>query len=216
MSNQNKQLYIVISQTGTLLSRILKQITGAEYNHASISLSRDLERMYSFGRRHPYNPFWGGFVIESPRTGTFKRFSETKVLVLSVSVTEEQHAELKEMLDVMWKRKRKYSYNYIGLCLAYFHVVWKQEGCYYCSEFVGELLTKVGLTARNSYVPLSYSRCSSLECRTHCSTAENFANMCATPVPRAYVKMQRTAQCIGTAITADKGARGRVSAKVWF
>lgn len=136
-------------------------------------------------------------MIESPRTGTFKRFSETKVLVLSVSVTEEQHAELKEMLDVMWKRRRKYSYNYIGLCLAYFHVVWKQEGCYYCSEFVGELLTKVGLTARNSYVPLSYSRCSSLECRTHCSTAENFANMCATPVPRAYVKMQRTAQCIG-------------------
>ena len=47
MSNQNRQLYIVISQTGTLLSRILKQITGAEYNHASISLSRDLERMYS-------------------------------------------------------------------------------------------------------------------------------------------------------------------------
>ena len=129
MSNQNRQLYIVISQTGTLLSRILKQITGAEYNHASISLSRDLERMHSFGRRHPYNPFWGGFVIESPRTGTFKRFSETKVLVLSVSVTEEQHAALKEMLDVMWKRRRKYSYNYIGLCLAYFHVVWKQEGC---------------------------------------------------------------------------------------
>ena len=174
MSNQNKQLYIVISQTGTLLSRILKQITGAEYNHASISLSRDLERMYSFGRRHPYNPFWGGFVIESPRTGTFKRFSETKVLVLSVSVTEEQHAELKEMLDVMWKRRRKYSYNYIGLCLAYFHVVWKQEGCYYCSESFSQ---KVGLTARNSYAPLSYSRCSSLECRTHCSTAENFANM---------------------------------------
>ena len=36
---------------------------------------------------------------------------------------------------------------------------------------------KVGLTARNSYVPPSYSRCSSLECRTHCSTAENYANM---------------------------------------
>lgn len=57
----------------------------------------------------------GGFVIESLRTGIFKRFSETKVMVLSVSVTEEQHA---------------------------FHIVWKQESCYYCSEFVGELLTK--------------------------------------------------------------------------
>ena len=197
MSNQNRQLYIVISQTGTLLSRILKQITGAEYNHASISLSRDLERMYSFGRRHPYNPFWGGFVIESPRTGTFKRFSETKVLVLSVSVTEEQHAELKEMLDVMWKRRRKYSYNYIGLCLAYFHVVWKQEGSIIAQSLSESFSQKVGLTARNSYVPLSYSRCSSLECRTHCSTAESFANTCVTPVLRAYVKMQRTAQCIG-------------------
>ena len=66
MNTSNKQLYIVISQTGTLLSRILKYITGAEYNHASISLSRDLDKMYSFGRRHPYYPFWGGFVIESP------------------------------------------------------------------------------------------------------------------------------------------------------
>ena len=38
MSNQNKQLYIVISQTGTLLSRILKQITGAEYNLSLIHI----------------------------------------------------------------------------------------------------------------------------------------------------------------------------------
>ena len=177
MSNQNRQLYIVISQTGTLLSRILKQITGAEYNHASISLSRDLERMYSFGRRHPYNPFWGGFVIESPRTGTFKRFSETKVLVLRVSVTEEQHAELKEMLDVMWKRRRKYSYNYIGLCLATSMLSGSRRAANIAQSLSESFSQKVGLTARNSYVPLSYSRCSSLECRTHCSTAENFANM---------------------------------------
>ena len=30
MNTRNKQLYIVISQTGTLLSRILKVLTGAE------------------------------------------------------------------------------------------------------------------------------------------------------------------------------------------
>ena len=142
-STSDKQLYIVISQTGTVLSRILKYITGAEYNHASISLSKDLEKMYSFGRRHPYNPFWGGFVIESPRTGTFKRFSDTRALVLSVPVSEEQHAELRNMLEDMWKRRKKYRYNFFGLCLAYFHIAWKRENYYYCSEFVGELLIKV-------------------------------------------------------------------------
>lgn len=142
VSTSNKQLYIVISQTGTLLSRILRYITGAEYNHASISLSKDLEKMYSFGRRYPYNPFWGGFVIESPHTGTFKRFSDTRALVLSVTVSEEQHAELGNVLEDMWKRRKKYHYNFAGLCLAYFHITWKRENYYYCSEFVGELLIK--------------------------------------------------------------------------
>ena len=47
-ANELKQVYIVISQTGTVLSRILKLITGAEYNHASISLADDLSVMYSF------------------------------------------------------------------------------------------------------------------------------------------------------------------------
>lgn len=141
-SSSDKQLYIVITQTGTLLSRILRYITGAEYNHASISLSKDLEKMYSFGRRHPYNPFWGRFVIESPHTGTFKRFSDTRAIVLSVTVSEEQHAELRNMLEDMWKRRKKYRYNFVGLCLAYFHITWKRENYYYCSEFVGELLIK--------------------------------------------------------------------------
>ena len=44
-NKHNKQIFIVISQTGTVLSRILKRITGAEYNHASLSLSQDLTRM---------------------------------------------------------------------------------------------------------------------------------------------------------------------------
>lgn len=57
MNGTHKQIFIVITQTGTMLSRILKRITGAEYNHASLSLSQDLTRMYSFGRRHPYTPF---------------------------------------------------------------------------------------------------------------------------------------------------------------
>lgn len=35
MNGTHKQIFIVITQTGTMLSRILKRVTGAEYNHAS-------------------------------------------------------------------------------------------------------------------------------------------------------------------------------------
>lgn len=139
---KEKQLYIVISQTGTVLSRILKLITGAEYNHASISLSRDLEQMYSFGRRNPYNPFWGGFVKESPHTGTFKRFSNTKAVVLAVEISEERYKEIRETLTRMYSRKENYHYNYLGLWLAGLHIIRQKENCYYCSEFVKAVLEK--------------------------------------------------------------------------
>lgn len=149
-TNQQKYLYIVISQTGTLLSRILRLVTGAEYNHASISVSKDLNQMYSFGRRHPYNPFWGGFVMETPDTGTFKRFSNTKALVLAVETTDEQYKKICDFLSYMYSHKDDYHYNYIGLCLAAFHIKCRKNNCYYCSEFVGDILSKYQVTGVNS------------------------------------------------------------------
>lgn len=140
MNGTHKQIFIVITQTGTMLSRILKRITGAEYNHASLSLSQDLTRMYSFGRRHPYNPFWGGFVIESPHAGTFRRFSDTTAIILAVEITEERYAALEATLEAMWARREQFSYNLGGLLLAYFHILWKRSNRYYCSEFVEAML----------------------------------------------------------------------------
>ena len=131
----SKTIYIVISQTGTALSRILKFITGAKYNHASISLESDLSTMYSFGRTNPYNPVHGGFVTESPHYGTFKRFSGTKVEVLSISVSEGQYINLKQMLEGMVKNKKRYHYNYLGLFLAGAKIHYRQANSYYCSEY---------------------------------------------------------------------------------
>lgn len=80
--------------------------------------------------------------MESPHAGTFKRFSNTEVLILSVDITEEQYADLENRLAAMWNQRKKYRYNVAGLCLAYFHIEWKRTNCFYCSEFVGEILIK--------------------------------------------------------------------------
>ena len=53
-----KQIYIVLTHTGTALSTIIKYYTKDEFSHVSISLDEELEEMYSFGRLNPYNPFW--------------------------------------------------------------------------------------------------------------------------------------------------------------
>ena len=140
-----KTVYIVISQTGTALSRILKFITGAKYNHASISLVPDLSTMYSFGRLRPRNPFLGGFVVESPHSGTFKRFSGTTVEVLAIHVSEGQYINLSQMLEGMVKNKKRYHYNYLGLFLAGAKIHYRRANTFYCSEFVKEMLVKGGI-----------------------------------------------------------------------
>ena len=145
---QDDKVYIVISQTGTVLSRILKRVTGAPYNHSSISPYADLRLMYSFGRRHPYNPFWGGFVTESVRFGTFKRFRKTKVVVLGLSVTAEQYHELCRTLEGMARNRGRYRYNYLGVCLAAFRIARRKKDCYYCSEFVKLLLERCALVEK--------------------------------------------------------------------
>lgn len=59
-----RSIYIVLTFTGTVLATIIKEYTRREFAHVSISLDKELEEMYSFGRLNPYNPFIGGFVHE--------------------------------------------------------------------------------------------------------------------------------------------------------
>ena len=59
-----RKVYLVLTYTGTILSRIVKFYTKKEYSHVSIALDENLEEMYSFGRLNPYVAFIGGFVHE--------------------------------------------------------------------------------------------------------------------------------------------------------
>lgn len=148
-------LYIVVSQTGTLLSRVLKLITGAQYNHVSLGLQPDLEYMYSFGGKNPYNPFYGGFVIESPKWGTFKRFSKTKVVVLSLDIGAEKHKEIAEHIEIMRQHQKEYGYNYLGLMFAYFKICRVYRNRYYCSEFVKYILQHFSVNGAEMLEPIS-------------------------------------------------------------
>lgn len=148
---KKKKIYIVVSQTGTILSRIIKVVTGDAYNHASISMDCNMRKMYSFGRKHPYNPIWGGLVMESPRFGTFKRFSGTQAVILCLTVDEEQYEQIEEYLKWMYNNRANYHYNYIGLFLALFHKPYKHKNWYYCSEFVREILARFNVASEEMF-----------------------------------------------------------------
>ena len=135
-----KKIYIVLTFTGTMLSRVVHIYTKQEFCHSSLSLDKDLNEMYSFGRYWAYNPFIGGFVKEEIDSGTFKRFYNTEAAIYALEVTDCQYKLIKKEIKRMKKSKGEYSFNFLGLCAIAFHKRIKRKNKYYCSEFVKHLL----------------------------------------------------------------------------
>lgn len=137
-----EKLYIVVSQTGSIVSKCIKLVTRKKYNHVSVSLEKELTEMYTFGRLKPNNPVYGGFVIESLKQGTFARFTKSVGVVVCIEITKEQKDDIKNYLEKMYEKRKSFHYNYMGLFLAAFHIKYRSENHFYCSEFVRDLLVK--------------------------------------------------------------------------
>ena len=140
-----KKIYIILTHTGTVLSKIIKGFTKDEFSHVSIALDIELKEMYSFGRLNPYNPFWGGFVHEYIDKGTFKRFYKTRAKVYSLEITEQQYESIKNYIEQIKNNKENYKFNIIGLFAAGFHKKIKKQKSFYCAEFVKYVMEKADI-----------------------------------------------------------------------
>ena len=136
VNNSMKEIYIVLTHTGTALSRIIKTFTKDEFTHSSISLDVNLKEMYSFGRLNPYNPFVGGFVHEAIDSGTFKRFFKTRAKVYALEITDGQYEAIKNNIKQIEEEKENYTFNQVGLFAVGFHRKIQKEHSFYCAEFV--------------------------------------------------------------------------------
>ena len=55
-----KTIYILLTRSGTLLSNLVYQLTGARYTHASLAFDEDLSCLYSSTRKNGYTMFPAG------------------------------------------------------------------------------------------------------------------------------------------------------------
>lgn len=140
-----KNIYIVLTYTGTILSKIIKTYTKDEFSHVSLALDENLDYMYSFGRKNPYNPFLGGFVHEGVNKGTFKRFNKTKAAIYSLEVDDEKYEKIKSTIQAIQKAKKPYKFNVIGLFAVAFKLKIQNKDSFYCAEFVDYVLNKSGI-----------------------------------------------------------------------
>ena len=140
-----RKVYIVLTFTGTILSRIVKLYTKKEYSHVSISLDKNLNHMYSFGRIHAYNPFSAGFVQESPSFGTFKRFKNTRAKIYELEVEEKDYKKIEKIIHDFNHKKDDYGFNMIGLAAVMIPYRIKRKKHFYCAEFVKYVFDQTSL-----------------------------------------------------------------------
>lgn len=143
-----KKIYIILTHTGTVLSRIIKKYTKDEFSHVSIALDEELNKMYSFGRLNPYNAFYGGFVHEYINEGTFKRFYKTRAKIYSLEISDEQYEEISKNIIEFEQNKNKYKFNIVGLFAVGIHKRIQKENRFYCAEFVKYILEKSGVDTK--------------------------------------------------------------------
>ena len=144
-----KNIYIILTQSGTIISRVLKIFTREEFNHASICIDNDFSKFYSFGRLKLNNPLIGGFVIENAFTHVLGKFKNVPCMILEKEVSDEQYETICENINNFVSNPKKYKYDFANLFLAQTPFTAKHENRYFCSEFVAFMLSTIDISLPN-------------------------------------------------------------------
>lgn len=140
-----KQIYILLTDTGTWFSRMIKLYTGFPYNHASIALDEELNHLYSFGRKVYVNPFSGGFIKESMNSGVFLHQQQTRCALYKLTVNKEQYDAILNVIYQFESFAAHYKYNLLGIFAIALNKKIKRDNAFTCSQFVATVLEESGI-----------------------------------------------------------------------
>jgi hypothetical protein len=138
----SKDIYIVLTGTGTAFSGFIRWFTKADLNHASIAFDRELREVYSFGRKKMYNPFVAGLVQENFVDPFYNR---ADCAIYQLRVSPEEYDTMYNHVQGMMQNQERYKYHLLGLVGVLFNIKINRANAYFCSHFVASVFeeTKV-------------------------------------------------------------------------
>lgn len=141
-----KEIYIVATYTGTVLSSIIKTLSKVSYAHISLSLEQDLTPMYGMGRKYARTPIIAGLVQENISQGLYALKPNTECRVYSLPVTDKQFNNLKYNLSLCWMNRGLYKYDVRALVRMKVNRAKPiKNNRYVCSNFVADILEISGI-----------------------------------------------------------------------
>ena len=139
-----KTIYILLTRSGTLLSKLVYAATGANYTHASMAFDAELSCLYSSTRKNGYTMFPAGPSKEYLNKGVFRLRDDAPCALYALEVTDEAYERARRRAEHMMAQGELYGFNILGLILCALHIRWQRRRHYFCSQFVSEVLQKSG------------------------------------------------------------------------
>ncbi len=139
-----KSIYILLTRTSSILSRLIHRMTRAAYTHAALVMDEDFEEIYSFTRRDPRYILPAGLARENLRRGLYRARKDPPCRVYRLRLTEEEYARIRQRVRAMYAKRESYHYNYLGVAANYFGRQHSAPRRYFCSEFVATMVKTGG------------------------------------------------------------------------
>lgn len=159
-----RQVYILLSNPKTIIAKMIGIYTRAPFNHASIAFDAELREVYSFGRKHPLIPVYGGFVKEDIRSGVFEKAA---CALYSCTVSKETYDRMREYVRNFEENGEQYKYNFLGILGIVLNMELGRSNSYFCSQFVSSVFQEGGVKLLDKSAglttPSDLSDCSSLK-----------------------------------------------------
>lgn len=159
---EKRYIYVALTRTNTIMSKLIELIKKDEYTHAAISLDKNLSSMYSFGRKYTYNPFIGRFKKEELDKGIYNFQEVLPGAIIEIEITKEQYEKAQNILNHFILNSELYKYNYKGLINNLLKREEYRDDRFLCSEFVYYILQESGIVdlnlSRNLVTPQDLSK----------------------------------------------------------
>lgn len=137
-------VFVILSTGHTILTKMIRKVTGDEFSHASISFSENLDPMYSFGAKKFVAPTEInvkdlGFVMTNPTSPIWGNL-DCPYAVFVTYVTKEQKMRMEKRLQFFIDNKHKMKYSFVGLIKNLLSIRETSEYKWFCSRFVTSIL----------------------------------------------------------------------------
>ncbi len=144
MTRDQKNLYLLLSYSNTVASRIIQYFTNDDYTHCSLGFDRDCTDMYSFARLYRHFILPGGFVREDIRKGILGDCTGAPCALLGLRVNDEIYEKVKNDIGALLSAKKRPSYDVLGVFRCYRGKESEDSGKYFCSHFAAKILGQSG------------------------------------------------------------------------